>query len=159
MKKQISLMIGSIIFIVFSLYYFHVTWTKNPLTYDTNFLAFITNNKSTEDYQSYFDSDVPRDYAVAQYLKMRVKPSENVFIWGNTAQIYVLAEKISPVKYTVAYHIAYNKKAIDETNAVLQKVKPEFIVMLPDEKEKPFSLADYHYLMTIKDTVIYERIH
>jgi hypothetical protein len=119
----------------------------------------VTNHTSTENYQFYFDHNVPRDYAVAEYLRSMVKPNENVFIWGNSAQIYVLAKKVPPVKYTVAYHIAYNKKAIEETDTALQKTKPEFIVILPDEKQKPFSLANYQYVLTIKDTAIYERIY
>lgn len=158
-KKYTSFILASIVFIIVLLFYLHVTWTKNPFTYYPNFISYLSAHKSTEDYQQYFDANVPRNYAVAEYIRDVVKQKEDVFIWGNSAQIYVLANKVPPVKYTVAYHIAYNKQTIDETSLALQKINPEFIVILPDEKEKPFSLENYHYLMTIKDTTIYERIH
>ena len=156
-RKSVLAFIGS--FVMFLFFYFQTTWTKNPFTYYPNFISYITNHKSTEEYQKYFDKNVPRDYAVAEYIRTIVKPNEDLFIWGNSAQIYVLANKIPPVKYTVAYHIAYNKKTFDETNVLLQKINPAFIVILPDEKEKPFSLTKYHYMITIKDSAIYERIY
>lgn len=158
-RRSVPLTISAVIFIACIISYFQVSWAKNPLTYYTNFISFVTQQKTVEQYQSYFDGNVPRDYAVADYIKRISKPEENVFIWGNSAQIYVLAHKVPPGKYTVAYHIAYNKQATEETNNALSVVKPEFVVILPDEKEKPFSLANYRYVMTIKDTAIYERIH
>ena len=38
-------------------------------------------------------------------IKLYAKPSDNIFIWGNNAQVYKLTNKLPPGKYAVAYHI------------------------------------------------------
>ncbi|HLD01395.1 MAG TPA: hypothetical protein VJC10_00830, partial [Patescibacteria group bacterium] len=63
------------------------------------------------------------------------------------------------VRYAVAYHIAYDKKAVEQTSRTLDKVKPRYIVILPDMPFFPFSLPNYEYKATIQDTSVYERIY
>lgn len=131
---------------------------KKTGEYYQNFFAFIGGQKNMTEYQRFFDSDVPRDYDVARYLKSQPDKDQGVFIWGNSAQIYALSGTLPPGRYTVAYHIAYgNEKAKHELQGVLDKEKPQFIVIMPDIKEVPFSLQGYEHRVLIKDTGIYER--
>jgi len=126
--------------------------------YYQNFATFILGQKNVSDFQSFFDSDVPRDYEVARYLKNLPGIDEGVFIWGNSAQIYVLSGTLPPGRYTVAYHIA-GKKPLLETEMVLQKAKPKYIVLMHDASSFPFSLAGYQPKILIRDTTIYERTY
>lgn len=129
---------------------------KKTAAYYQNFAAFIVGQKSVSAYQAFFDSDVPRDYEVARYLKNLQGKNEGVFIWGNTAQVYVLSQTLPPGRYTVAYHIS-GENAISETERVLGKVKPKYIVLMHDASNYPFSLLGYQPKMLIRDTAIYER--
>lgn len=129
---------------------------KKTVAYYQNFATFLLGQKSVYDFQSFFDTDVPRDYEVARYIKNLPGIDEGVFIWGNSAQLYVLSGTLPPGRYTVAYHIA-GRDAISETERVLRKVKPKYIVLMHDASNYPFSLLGYQPKMLIRDTAIYER--
>ena len=34
--------------------------------------------------------NTPRDYEIAGYINLNIKTNDNIFIWGNNAQIYEL---------------------------------------------------------------------
>lgn len=135
---------------------------KSPLymaKYYHNFVLFVTNNKSVSSYQTFFDRNTPRDYEVASFLRTHTSKKDNIFVWGNSGQIYALANKLPPGKFIVAYHISGNKKAIANTIDGLNKKNPRFIAILPDTKEIPFDLSNYRYRLAIQDADIYERIY
>lgn len=125
--------------------------------YYTNFINYTAGASSLDEYRMSFDSDVPRDYAVAKYLKSNTAKTDNIFIWGNNPQIYHLTNKLPPGRYTVAYHIIQNPGAINETKKVLQKSRPKYIVLLDSDPEYPFSLNNYRYVYNIKGARIYEK--
>ncbi len=129
---------------------------KKTAAYYQNFMTFLLGQKSVSEYQAFFDSDVPRDYEVARYIKNLPDKNKGVFIWGNSAQLYVLSGTLPPGRYAVAYHIA-GDKALSETEDVLQKAKPKYIVLMHDASNYPFSLLGYQPKMLIRDTAIYER--
>ncbi len=153
-RKVIVVVLAVAVFLTvshFKLYRFQTT-----IAYYQNFLAFTTNKKTVQDYLAFFDSDTPRDYQVADYIRTHTKREDIVFVWGNSAQIYTLSHKLPPGKYTVAYHVA-STKARNETEHMMQRVKPRYVVVLPDTS-LPFYLTDYSQKLTIRDTQIYERI-
>ncbi len=131
---------------------------KKPATYYQNFATFLLGQRSVSDFQAFFDNDVPRDYEVARYLKNLPNKNEGIFIWGNSAQMYVLSGTLPPGRYTVAYHIA-GDKALSETENVLQKAKTKYVVLMHDAAPYPFSLLEYQQKIRIRDTTIYERVY
>lgn len=128
------------------------------IAYYKNFLTFITNHRTVTDYQRFFDKKTPRDYEIAQYLKTRLKDGDSVFIWGNNAQVYALINKLPPGKFIVAYHITAYDTTRNETRDELTKVKPRFVILMPDLPPIPYSLFGYNQKLAINEASIYERI-
>lgn len=130
---------------------------KKTLSYYSNAYLFLTGHKNVDSYQSFFDHKTPRDYALANFIKTHTTPAENVFIWGDSAQIYALSGKIPPGKYTVAYHITQYKNGISETQNAINLTKPKYVILLPESKSIPFSLPSYSIKFVLKDATVYER--
>lgn len=128
---------------------------KKNLSYYQNFLAFVNGKKDLSSYQTFFDSDMPRAYEVAQFLKMHTKKNTIVFIWGNPAQVYKMSETLPPGRYTVAYHITGSKESMEETAKAITVKKPKFIVLI-SSRNYPFNLSSYRYVYSVQGAAIYE---
>lgn len=161
--KQKTIKTVTIIAIAVLIYFSHTHFRldtrsfSNSMRYYINFLQYTSGNLSVNDYRSFFDQDVLRDYAIAKYLNSKSTPADNIFIWGNNPQIYHLSDKLPPGRYTVAYHVIQNPGATGETKKTLQKSDPKYIVILEDEPGYPFSLNNYIYVYNIKGARIYEK--
>ncbi len=130
---------------------------NNAFLYYGNAVAFVTGGKDVYSYQNFFDRKTPRDYEIAQYLRTRTKSDDNIFIWGDSAQIYTLSNKLPPGKYTVSYHITQYKNALPETEQALRKSNPKYVIILNESKAFPFSLPGYDNKIFFNESVIYER--
>jgi hypothetical protein len=117
------------------------------------------NKQSVTAYESFFDQSTPRDYEIANFINLSAKTSDNLFIWGNNAQVYKLTNKLPPGKYTVAYHITSYKDGYSNTKAGLDTAKPKFIVVMPNVSKFPFSLAGYDRRINIEGVNIYEKLY
>lgn len=124
--------------------------------YYLNYLSFVFGNKSIDAYRGFFDSSTPRDYEIARFFKTKAKDS-NIFIWGDSPQIYYLAGKLPPGRYTVAYHITFYKDAVKETINDLKKSNVKFIVKIKDDPTIDAFLTGYTLRYKIRDAKIYER--
>lgn len=157
MKKLYALILIGITFIAVS--YFNFFPLKKTMDYYGNFVQFMTGQKKLPEYQSFFDSQTPRIYDVAYYLKSHLDPQDQIFIWGNAAQIYTLSQTVPVGRYTVAYHIINRDDAITETNKAIIEKKPKYIVIYPNVGSVDISLSDYAYKVSIHEANIYERIY
>lgn len=146
------LLISAILIAVNFSFYFKI------LPYYSNFLAFISNKKTVVQYQRFFDRITPLDYQLASFVKFNTKPKDNIFIWGNNAQLYKLSNKLPPGKYTVAYHITSTKNGLKETTKDLKQKKPKFIIIMPYMKYFPFQLTGYTQRIIIDRASVYERV-
>lgn len=126
--------------------------------YYGNFLAFISNRKTIAQYHRFFDRITPLDYQLASFVKFNTKPQDNIFTWGNNAQLYRLTNKLPPGKYTVAYHITSSKNGLEETARDLKMKKPKFIIIMPYMKYFPFQLTGYTQRIIIDRASVYERV-
>lgn len=124
--------------------------------YYLNYLSFVFGNKSMEDYQSFFDKSTPRDYELARFIKNKSKDS-NVFLWGDSPQIYFLTDKLPPGRYTVAYHITFYKDAVSETKNDLKMKDVKFIIQTKDDPMLDTFLTSYTLRYKIRDAKVYER--
>ncbi len=140
---------------VFTIVFFINIRFINLPGYYQNYLSYITNHKSVDNYRSFFDKTTTRDYAIADYLKQNTKPYSKIFIWGNSAQIYVLSKTLPVGRYTVAYHIT--GKAIDETQSTIENQRPKFIVVLSDISQFPFIISNYQPVFSMSGNIIYEK--
>ena len=133
-------------------------YTKTIFYYQ-NFAAFILNRQSVSSYQSFFDKSTPRDYEIANFINLNTKASDNIFFWGNNAQVYKLTNKLPPGKYAAAYHITSYKDGDSNTKTGLETNKPKFIIVIPNVPIFPFSLAGYDRKISIAGVDIYEKLY
>jgi hypothetical protein len=147
-----------LIMLFFAVFLFNINLYSiiKTISYYKNFALFTTNNESLTTYQEFFDINVPRNYEIAQFIKSKTSPNDTVFIWGNNPQIYALANKIPPGKYTVEYHISQNPKALAETIETLKITKPKYIIVLPETPNMPFTLENYINKFSLNNSEIYE---
>lgn len=126
--------------------------------YYQNFVSFITGNKSVYSYRNFFDAKTPRDYELVQFIKSHASKNDNIFIWGNNAQVYALSEKLPPGRYAVAYHITGYSDGDDNTTSGIKKENPKYIILMPDVGNIQFPLIGFREKANIQGAIIYERI-
>ena len=126
--------------------------------YYQNFISYVKGQKSMPQYQTFFDRNTPVDYEIARFIKPKLSKNDTIFIWGNNAQLYQLVGVIPPTKYIVAYHISNYKDGVFTTKSSIEKIKPKFIVVMPNSKAFPFPLINYSKKININNAEIYERI-
>jgi len=156
-KKRIYF--ATFFLIVFLGFTFRLFLIPKTIPYYGNFLSFAVGAKSPEAYFSFFDRKTPRDYAIATFIKSHAKTREDVYIWGDSAQTYFLADSLPPGRYSVSYHIAFSETARVETDKLLERKQPKYIIIMPDTLSFPFSLSLYEEKMRIDGVIIYERIY
>ena len=139
--------------------YFDHWSVKGTINYYKNFVNFVGGKKSISDYDSFFDKKTVRDNEIVNYINSHKKISPSLFIWGNTAQIYPQTGTLPPGRFTVAYHISGLPSYEKETETALIKNPPQFIVIMDDVSNYPYSMYNYSQVMRIQNATIYERIH
>jgi hypothetical protein len=158
LNKNFSKLSGILTIVSFIVVLLSFNFYVKTVIYYPNFISFLTGGKSVNSYQEFFDRSTPRDYEISNYINFYTKPSDNIFVWGNNAQIYKLTNKLPPGRYTVAYHITNYKDGYSNTEKGLDVNKPKFIVIMPNVGPYPFSLFDYDQKINIGDAKIYERL-
>lgn len=130
---------------------------KRVIPYYANYLSFVTTHKSVQEYQAFFDRNTPRDYALAQFIRGKTSYADNIFIWGDNAQVYILSGKLPPGRYTVSYHVTFYKNATSETRDALLKARPKYIVQTKEGDEIQNFLDGFELRYEIDNAKIYER--
>lgn len=130
---------------------------KKAVFYYDNAFSFLTSAKQVSAYQSFFDGKTPRDYEIASFIKTHTTTQDQIFVWGDSAQIYALSNKQPPGKYTVSYHIKQYPGALQETQLAIDTVKPKYIITLNESSTLNFYLPSYTNKFVLKGAVIYER--
>jgi hypothetical protein len=126
--------------------------------YYQNLISYELGDKTTTQYQAFFDKSTPFDYEVARFIKPKLAENDTIFLWGNNAQLYQLIGVVVPTKYTVAYHILNYKDGPATTLQGIEKAKPKFIVMMTNSGAFPFPLINYSKKIIINSASIYERL-
>ena len=156
-KKQRIFLIITVIITIFTINQSFIIKT-NISDYYLNFINFNLGKKSLYKYQAFFDRRTPRDYDIANYIMMNTNPDDDIFIWGDNAQLYKLANKTPILRYTVAYHMTYFPKGITEMKNAIEIKKPKFIIIMPTTEAFPGSLNNYIEKINIQEAFIYEKI-
>lgn len=138
-RPLVATLIISIVFFAGTQFWLY----KQTLEYYPNFFSFVFGKKTLTQYYSFWGGHVDRDYQVAQFLSLKTKSSEPVFIWGNDAQIYALSQRSPVGRYAVAYHVGFSAQAEKDTVASLGKTKPRFFVVLLPQDDMPPLLFEF----------------
>lgn len=157
-STRYKLFFASLSLISFLLVLLNFNFYTKTFYYYGNFLSFETGKETVKSYQTFFDKMTPIDYELALYIKTNLKTKDNIYIWGNNAQLYKLTDKLPPGKYTVAYHVMGMKGGIEETIKALSIKRPKLIIIMPYMDSVPFSLMDYSKKTMISGVSVYERI-
>lgn len=157
-KKNLRVISGMSLLFVMILVVKAFTLYSHPLTYYQNFLQYLFGQKTQSQYQAFFDGGVPREYGLVQYINAHKTPKQTLFIWGNNAQMYKMTNTLPEGRFTVAYHITLSYENFAETQTILAKNPPKFVIILPGESTPPISLMQYQEKIIIDNTIIYEHI-
>jgi hypothetical protein len=157
LNKNFSKLAGVLMLSTFIMILLSFSFYTKTIFYYQNLAAFILNKQSVTSYQKFFDGSTPRDYDIANYINLFAKKNDNIFLWGNNAQIYKMVNKLPPGKYTTEYHITGYKDGYSNTLTGLKVNKPRFIILMPNVAIYPFSLAGYGFKIDIGGVKIYEK--
>lgn len=137
---------------------FKISNFEKNISYYQNFISYIQGKKSTALYQAFFDPNTPVDYEISRFIKPKISKNDTIFVWGNNAQLYQLTGTFPSTKYIAAYHILNYSDRILDTQLTIEKTKPKFIVVMPDQKSIPFPLINYSEKININKAIIYETV-
>ena len=154
--KQIFIFLLIIIIILAKV--FGIPKIEKNIRYYQNFISYIKNGKTTTSYQNFFDRNTPIDYEIARFIKPKLQKDDKIFVWGNNAQLYELTNTLPITKYVVAYHITSYKDGVSVLTSALEKMKPKYVVIMPNQKTIPYSLTNYFNKIKIGNANIYERV-
>lgn len=123
----------------FLLEMFRGGFALEPTSYYKNWFDYISERKSFDQFANYFDSRTANSYAIGNYIKSVTEKDDPIFVWGDSAFVYVLSERPAATKFIQAHHLS----TIDRTNyrEVLFKVKavkPK-VVVVTNPIQFPFS--------------------
>ena len=156
--KKERLTLSTYLLIAFLAVTFVFDFKGQLFKYYENFTLFLTGNIDAKTYQAFFDGNTPRDYEIANYIKANTNNKDKIFIWGNNAQVYKLAEKTPIVRYTVAYHITFFPSGVSDMEKAINKQKPKLIVIMPNVNTSyPLALDDYVEKINLDGAKIYEK--
>lgn len=132
------------------------TYKKN-VSYYQNYIDFVIFDKKIDAYQTFFDSNTPRDYELARFIETFSGNNDNIFIWSNSGQIYALSDTLPPGKYIVAYHITYYNNAVEYMVEQISKTQPKYIIKTKESPEFRNFLPFYELKYKVANSDIYER--
>ncbi|HZE87342.1 MAG TPA: glycosyltransferase family 39 protein [Methylomirabilota bacterium] len=154
-QQRLFVILFAVLFLVLS--NFNLYGVYKTLFYYQNAILFIAGKKTVASYQSFFDPKTPRDYEVASFLKTHTHPTEQILLWGDSAQIYALSKTLPLTKYTVSYHITQSKNGIVQTQEALNTIKPKYVIILSEAPGFPFQLDTYTKGFSLNGAVMYEK--
>lgn len=137
-------------------------WWYPLAPYYRNFARFALGQIDKQEYFRFFGDKTLDDYQLARYLKNMTQPNEPLFVWGDSACVYALAERTPIGRYTVAYHIK-DFDGFEETIQATKKEKSQYIIKLSNEKTnfpQLESLLASHYVLAKKigNALVYYRL-
>jgi len=156
-KRKLVIITVPLAFVILFLINSNFKYYTKVLPYYSNYSSFIMGKKSVIEYQNFFDRNTPRDYEISRFVKINTKPSDDIFLWSDSGQIYALTGKLPPGRYIVAYHITFYKNAIEETKEAIAKKNPRYIIQTKDSSEVGDFLDNYELKYKLDNAAIYEK--
>lgn len=133
-----SYYIGTVIFviplIILTRLLFNHLFVWNPvdqIAWWQNFVTFSSGAKSADSYYGFFDRNVPRVMAAADFLKNRDGTGKSVYIWGDLPWIYAISDAANPSRYVTSFHVFGVPNGKDEVILSLSKKPPVYILKPP----------------------------
>jgi hypothetical protein len=135
---------------------FYGFWHYRSINYYTNFANLAVGNITKEKYIDSFGGRTKMNYEIAGIVDLLTKPSDKIFIWEDSAQIYALSKRLPPFKYITGYHIN-DFSSIESVISTLDEKPPKVIVIFHESNPQPplSTFIKNNYLL-YKDTKDYQ---
>lgn len=131
-------------------------WQYSTSLYFGRFITLLTKN--THEYFESFSPTVERNYEIAKLITTTTNVSDPVFIWGDSAGIYALSQRLPPIKYVADYHIK-DFSSVEETITALEMNHPKMLVFLPEsptpEALSRFAKRYYYPMQSISGALVW----
>ncbi len=124
----VAILVASIV--AFKFYYYP------SLRYYTNFLQFVTSQKTKWEYFETIASGTSRNYQISRLIVDGSSPTERIFVWGDQPMIYALSRRLPAGRYTAKYHVL-DFGAQEETLQNLAEMRPRYIISFGSENQLP----------------------
>lgn len=100
----------------------------NQFKYWNNFAQFASGNKSLNDYNDYFDSNVNTIMALTDSIISKVGKSKNIYVWGDLPWFYAIVDAKNPSKYVTSFHVFGVPDGKQEVSDALMANLPVYII-------------------------------
>jgi len=121
----------AVISLSFSWVHFRFWWYP-IIPYYQNFISYIKNSVSQEEYLSFWGEKTKNDYLLSRFIQDHTNREERVFLWGDGACIYAISRRLPPGRYTVNYHI-FDFNGFEGTLSAIKRHRPKIIIKLQGE--------------------------
>jgi hypothetical protein len=161
-RRLLKLIILAVLVAAGITYYQIRFWGYPVISYYANFIAYISGQKTAQEYQQYFDPRVGQTYRLSEYIRLTTRPDDRIFIWGDEPYVYALAHRLPIGRYTVAYHII-DFDGRQETIKDIDGKRPQLIAVMTYEQRKFNELKtrlNTNYVLTavIDNALVYRRL-
>lgn len=154
--KKYALLNITVVILLLTFIRMNFTFYTKITDYYQNYISFIMGEKDVRSYQAFFDSDTPRNYEIANFIKTTTNKNESIFILSDSSTIYYLADKLPPGRYIVEYHIGFYKDGVEETKRALDRKNPKYMIVTKERLLPNFS-GYFTNKYTIQGVTIYEQ--
>lgn len=141
---------------VYYKFYYYPTFS-----YYTRFSDLVLGKTTKGQYMSKFDRNTNSNYEIADFIAKSTKPSDRIFVWGDSPTIYALSRRLPIIKYTAAYHVT-DFSSQDFVIKEIASQKPVFVVVLagaPEFKDLYTLLnKDYLLISTIDGSQLWHKL-
>lgn len=151
-KLKIAVIVGVVILTTIGFDYY-----RKIDSYYTNYVSFLTGDKTLSEYQSFFDRNTPTYYALSDFIESHTGRADSIFFWGDSGQVYYLAHKLPPGRFIVSYHVIFVPGALSETKEAVAKTKPKYAIALRSDRQFHEIITGYQLKYTIEGAEVYER--
>ncbi len=111
------------------------SFALDTLAYYKNFYAYASERISWKVYANNFDGHTLDNYRAAKFIQEKTAKDDPIFVWGDVASIYDLANRPAATKFIQAHHLStVDPKNYDLIMARLTKYQPKIIVTVKPEQ-------------------------
>jgi hypothetical protein len=116
----------------------NIAWNDEPeysRGYYRNAVDYATGDRSRGDYEAWFDANTPKRLDLIDELDGLQLDTRRVFIWGDLAWAYPLADLDNPTRYSSLFLASEVEGGYDKVEALLLERDVPYIVVIDDFTE------------------------
>lgn len=115
-------------------------WSVVP--YYRHFFTYVTGQADRTSFYRTFDRRVPRNYALATRLRQLTLPGEQIYVWGNDPEVYVMSNRLPATKLVTSFHV--NDLDYYQTTLNHLEANPPAAIVIMENEPLPFPELQAH---------------